>query len=125
MRRAERFRDFDYQVWTDVSVVVDVSSGTGASVCPKDGRRVKVVLGAGSLACSYRAECVATETGLKRLVDVIELSKTHRTRVVTYTESLSLLMALNTGPAMVEERALRRILDLIPRIVRVRVSINF
>ncbi|KAH8615991.1 hypothetical protein ERJ75_000525000 [Trypanosoma vivax] len=61
---------------------------------PKDGRREKVVLGAGSLAFSYRAECVAMEAGLKRLGDVMALSKTHRTRVVAFTDSLSLLMAL-------------------------------
>ncbi|KAH8610628.1 hypothetical protein ERJ75_001081900 [Trypanosoma vivax] len=92
---------------------------------PKEGRREKVVLGAGSLACSYRAECVAMEAGLKRLVEVIELSKTHRTRVVAFTDSLSLLMALNTGPAAVEDAILRRIWDLILRIVRLRVSVNF
>ncbi|KAG8338843.1 hypothetical protein TRVL_10329 [Trypanosoma vivax] len=65
------------------------------------------------------------EAGLKRLVDVIELSKTHRTRVVAFTDSLSLLMALNTGPAGVEDAILRRIWDLILHIVRLRVSVNF
>ncbi|CCD20778.1 reverse transcriptase (RNA-dependent DNA polymerase), partial [Trypanosoma vivax Y486] len=125
VRRVQRFRDFDYQVWTDGSVVLDVSSGAGALVYPKEGRREKVVLGAGSLACNYRAECVAMEAGLKRLVDVIELSKTHRTRVVAFTDSLSLLMALNTGPAAVEDAILRRIWDLILHIVRLRVSVNF
>ncbi|KAH8615623.1 hypothetical protein ERJ75_000566500 [Trypanosoma vivax] len=39
-----RFREFDCQVWTDVSVVPDVSSGAGALVHPKEGRREKVVL---------------------------------------------------------------------------------
>ncbi|CCD19529.1 hypothetical protein, conserved in T.vivax [Trypanosoma vivax Y486] len=125
MRRVQRFRDFDYQVWTDGSVMLDVSSGAGALVHPKDGRREKVVLGAGSLACSYRAECVAMEAGLKRLVDVIELRKQHRTRVVTFTDSLSLLMALNTCPAVVEDAILRRIWDLILHIVRLRASVNF
>ncbi|CCD13168.1 unnamed protein product, partial [Trypanosoma congolense IL3000] len=125
MRRVVRFRDFDYQVWTDGSVVLDVSSGDGALVYPKEGRREKVVLGAGSLACSYRAECVAMEAGLKRLVDVIELNQTHRTRVVAFTDSLSLLMALSTGPAVVEDAILRRIWDLILRLVRLRVSVNF
>ncbi|KAH8617524.1 hypothetical protein ERJ75_000364700 [Trypanosoma vivax] len=52
MRRVHRFREFDYHVWTDGPVVLDVSSGAGALVCPKDVRRDKVVLGAGSLACS-------------------------------------------------------------------------
>ncbi|KAH8616385.1 hypothetical protein ERJ75_000482800 [Trypanosoma vivax] len=125
MRRVQRFRDFDYQVWTEVLVVLDVSSGAGALVYPKDGRREKVVLGAGSLACSYRAECIAMEAGLKRLVDAIELSKAHRTRVVAFTDSLSLLMALSAGPAVVEDAMLRRIWDLILHNVRPRVSINF
>ncbi|KAH8616049.1 hypothetical protein ERJ75_000517000 [Trypanosoma vivax] len=124
MLRVQRFSDFDYQVWTDGSVVLDVSSGAGALVYPKDGWREKVVLFAGSLACSYRAECVAMEAGLKRLVDVIELSKMHKTRVVAFTDLLS-LMALNTGPAVVEDAILRRIWDLILRIVRLRVSVNF
>ncbi|KAH8609673.1 putative RNase H [Trypanosoma vivax] len=125
MRRVQRFRGFDYRVWTDGSVVLDVSSGAGAMVVPKDSRREKVVLGAESLACSYRAECVAMEAGLKRLVDVIELSKTRRTRVVAFTDSLSLLKALGAGPAAVEDAMPRRILDLILHIVRLRVSVNF
>ncbi|CCD16992.1 unnamed protein product [Trypanosoma congolense IL3000] len=125
MRRVVQFRDFDYQVWTDGSVVLDVSSGAGVLVYRKQGRREKVVLGAGSLACSYRAECVAMVAGLKRLVDVIELNQTHRTRVVAFTDSLSLLMALSTGPAVVEDAILRRIWDLILRLVRLRVSVNF
>ncbi|KAH8617155.1 hypothetical protein ERJ75_000407400 [Trypanosoma vivax] len=125
MRRLQRLKDFDYQVWMDVSVVPDVSSGAGALVYPKEGRREKVVLGAWPLACSYRAECVAMKAGMTRLVDVIELSKTHRTRVVAFNGSLSLLMALNTGPAVVEGAMLRRIWDLILRIVRPRVSVNF
>ncbi|KAG8340985.1 hypothetical protein TRVL_08185 [Trypanosoma vivax] len=124
MRRVQRFSDFDYQVWTDGSVVPDVSSGVGALVYPKVGR-CEVALGAGSLACSYRAECVAMEAGLKRLVDAIELIKTHRTQVVAFAGSLSLLMALNTGPAVLEDAILRRIWDLILRIVRPRVSVNF
>ncbi|KAG8340596.1 hypothetical protein TRVL_08574 [Trypanosoma vivax] len=125
MRHLHRFRDFDYQVWTDGSVVPDVSSGTGALAYPKEGRREKVVLGAGSPACSYCAECVAMEAGLKRLVDVVELSDAHRKRVVAFTDSLSLLMALNTGLAAVEGAILRRIWDLILHIVRPRVSVNF
>ncbi|KAH8605798.1 hypothetical protein ERJ75_000120800 [Trypanosoma vivax] len=126
MRCVQRFRDFDYQVWPDGSVVLDVSSGAGAPVYPKEGRCEKVVLGAGSLACSYRARCVTMVAGLKRLVDVNERSKTHRTRAAAFTESLSLLMALSTGPAGVVGGAmLRRIWDLALRIVQLRVSVNF
>ncbi|KAH8619327.1 hypothetical protein ERJ75_000175100 [Trypanosoma vivax] len=125
MRPVRRCREFDCQVWTDGSVVLDVSSGAGALVYPKGGRREKVKLGAGSLARSYRAECVAMEAGLKRLVDVIELSKTNRTRVVAFTGSLSLLMALSAGLAVVLDAVLRRICDLILHIARLRVSVNF
>ncbi|KAH8619834.1 hypothetical protein ERJ75_000123200 [Trypanosoma vivax] len=103
---------------------MDVPSGAGALVRPKEGWREKVVLGAESLACSYRAECVAMEAGLKRLVDVIGLNKTHRTRVVAFTDSLSLLMELSTGPAVVEGDFGTNS-DLILRIVRLRVSVNF
>ncbi|KAG8339079.1 hypothetical protein TRVL_10094 [Trypanosoma vivax] len=65
LQRFHRFTDFDYQVWADGFVVLDVSSGAEALVYPKEGRREKVVLGAGSLACSYRAECFATEAWLE------------------------------------------------------------
>ncbi|KAH8617459.1 putative Reverse transcriptase (RNA dependent DNA polymerase) [Trypanosoma vivax] len=34
----QRFRDFDYQVWTDGSVVLDVSAGAEALVYPKEVR---------------------------------------------------------------------------------------
>ncbi|KAH8616110.1 hypothetical protein ERJ75_000514000 [Trypanosoma vivax] len=109
----------------DVSVVPGVASGAGAPVYPKEGLREKVVLRAGSLGCSYRAECLAMEAGLKRFADAMELSKTCRTRVLAFADSLSLLMALNAGPAVVEDAILRRIWDLILRIVRLRVSVNF
>ncbi|KAH8608339.1 hypothetical protein ERJ75_001339000 [Trypanosoma vivax] len=125
MRRVQRFREFDYQVWADGFVVLDVSSGAGALVCPKDGRREKVLLGAGSLARSHRTECVAMEAGLKRLADAIELSKTHRTRAVTLEDLVLLLMALDAGPEAVEDAMLRRIWDIILRILRPRVSVNF
>ncbi|SCU70140.1 RNase H, putative [Trypanosoma equiperdum] len=126
MRRVQLFKDYDYQVWTDGSVVLDVSSGAGALAYTKEGKREKVVLGAGSLVCSDRAECVSMDAGLKMLADVIELSKMHRTRVVVvFTDSLSLLMALSTGPTVVEDAILRRIWNLILSIVRLRVSANF
>ncbi|KAG8344806.1 reverse transcriptase (RNA-dependent DNA polymerase) [Trypanosoma vivax] len=125
MRRVQRFSDFDYQVWADGSVVLSVSSGAGALVYPKDGRREVAVLGAGSLACSHRAECVAMEAGLNRLVEVIELSKTPRTRVPAFTDSLSLSMALSAGHEVVDGAMLRRIWDLSLHIVRLRASVNF
>ncbi|KAH8619411.1 hypothetical protein ERJ75_000168900 [Trypanosoma vivax] len=65
------------------------------------------------------------EAGLKRLVGAIELSKTRRTRVVAFTDSLSLLMALGAVPAVVEDAMLRRIWDLILGIVRLRMYVNF
>ncbi|KAG8342843.1 hypothetical protein TRVL_06328 [Trypanosoma vivax] len=65
------------------------------------------------------------EAGLKRLVGAIKLSKTRRTRVVAFTGSLSLLMALSAGPAAVEGAILKRIWDIILCIVGPRVSVIF
>ncbi|KAH8606336.1 hypothetical protein ERJ75_001533600 [Trypanosoma vivax] len=92
---------------------------------PEGWQCEKVVLGAGSLACSYRAECAAMEAGLKRLVNAIALSKTRRTRVPEFTDSLPLLMALSAGPAVVGDAMLRRVWDLTLHIVRLRASVNF
>ncbi|KAH8612830.1 hypothetical protein ERJ75_000850500 [Trypanosoma vivax] len=44
MRRVQRFSDFDHQMWTHGFVVLEVSSGAGALVWPKVGRREKVLL---------------------------------------------------------------------------------
>ncbi|KAH8620090.1 hypothetical protein ERJ75_000101200 [Trypanosoma vivax] len=94
----QRFGDFGYQMWMDRFVLVGVSSVAGALVYPKEDRCANAVLGVRSLACSYRAECVVMQTGLKRPVDSIGLSKT---RVVAFTDSLSLLIALSTCPGVV------------------------
>ncbi|KAH8616267.1 hypothetical protein ERJ75_000491500 [Trypanosoma vivax] len=64
------------------------------------------------------------ELGLPSVEGVIELSNTRRKRVVAFTDSLSLLMQLNAGPAAVEDAILKGIWNLILRIVRVRVSVN-
>ncbi|KAG8343646.1 hypothetical protein TRVL_05532 [Trypanosoma vivax] len=125
MRRVQRFSDFYYQVRTDGTVVLDVSSVAGQLACPKDGQREGPVLGAGSLACSYRQAYVAMKKGLKRLVDAIGVSRTQRTRVVAFRDSLSLLATVNICPAGVESALFSRIWDLILHIVRRRVSVNF
>ncbi|RNE95641.1 Tcoingi protein, partial [Trypanosoma conorhini] len=65
MVRVNRFRNADYQLWTDGSVKLDNSSGAGAILYNKTGHSVRRVSGAGILACSYRAECVAMERGLR------------------------------------------------------------
>ncbi|KAG8340852.1 hypothetical protein TRVL_08318 [Trypanosoma vivax] len=65
------------------------------------------------------------EAVLKRAVGAIGLRKTQRTRVAAFTDSLSLLMALSAGPAVVEDAVLRRIWDLILHLVQLRLSVNF
>ncbi|KAH8605645.1 hypothetical protein ERJ75_001592000 [Trypanosoma vivax] len=49
----------------------------------------------------------------------------HRWRVVEFAVSLSLLMVLGAGPAVVEDAMLRLIWDLIMHIARLRASVNF
>ncbi|CCD21781.1 hypothetical protein, conserved in T. vivax, (fragment), partial [Trypanosoma vivax Y486] len=63
--------------------------------------------------------------GTEEARDAIGQSKTHGTRVVAFMISLSPLMALNEGPSAVEGAMLRRIWDLILRIVRLRASVSF
>ncbi|KAH8608473.1 hypothetical protein ERJ75_001305500 [Trypanosoma vivax] len=62
-----------------------------------------------------RAAIARSVWRLKRLVDVIEQSKTHGTRVVAFTGSLSPLMALSAGPAVVEDATLWRVWTLMLR----------
>ncbi|KAG8339543.1 hypothetical protein TRVL_09628 [Trypanosoma vivax] len=62
---------------------------------------------------------------LEEAFGAIEESKVHRTRSVAFTDSLSLLMALNVWSVVVGDAVLRRIWDLILRIVRSHTSVNF
>ncbi|KAH8610613.1 hypothetical protein ERJ75_001084300 [Trypanosoma vivax] len=64
------------------------------------------------------------EAGLKRLVEVIELSKTHRTRGGIHRLAVA-ADGVEHWSCSVEDAILRRIWDLILRIVRLRVSVNF
>ncbi|KAG8341229.1 hypothetical protein TRVL_07942 [Trypanosoma vivax] len=64
------------------------------------------------------------EVLLKRLLDVMELTKTNRTQGVPFTDWLLLSLALNTGPAAVGDAMLRRIWDLILHSLRRRASVN-
>ncbi|EPY25642.1 hypothetical protein STCU_06601 [Strigomonas culicis] len=71
------------------------------------------------LACSYRAECVAMEVGLRMLWDTLpKVRKRKRLKVAVFTDSLSLLMALETGPVNAGEGILRRIWRRILRLMR-------
>ncbi|CCD12738.1 hypothetical protein, unlikely [Trypanosoma congolense IL3000] len=94
MGRVQRFNGYGYQLWTDGSVTLDVSSGAEALVCPLNGKREKVTLCGGNLDSSFRVECVAVEAGLHRLLRIIEMNESRKTRVVAFTGSLSLLVAL-------------------------------
>ncbi|KAH8606646.1 hypothetical protein ERJ75_001492400 [Trypanosoma vivax] len=66
----QRSSEFDYQLGGRVGGAGCLVRGWSAGA-PEGRSREKVVLGAGSLACSDRAECVAMEAGLKRLADVV------------------------------------------------------
>eukprot|EP00796_Vickermania_ingenoplastis_P012730 gene12730-8679_t len=128
--RVDKFDDYDFQLWTDGSVDLDVAAGSAALLFARDGSlRRKVVSDAGSLACSYRAECVAMEIGLAALLDHVSDTNTKRLRVAVFSDSLSLLMALQTGPHCARDGVLQRIwrhiLTLLNRSVRLSFQFVF
>nr|CCD16972.1 unnamed protein product [Trypanosoma congolense IL3000] len=105
IRKVTKIGDNDQRVWVERSMLLDVPSG--ALVCPKDGFRKKAALGVSAPACSYRTQCVAMGAVLERLVESIGRNATHQTKAAVFLNSLSLLVALNTGRAVVIDTARR------------------
>lgn len=79
---------------------------------------------AGKMACSCRAECVAMAAGLQMLIRNLPRKRCRRVAAV-FTDSLSLLTALNTGPLRVRDGILRRIWTLILSLVRDKARPSF
>ena len=79
---------------------------------------------AGEMACSCRAECVAMAAGLQMLIRNLPRKRCRRVAAV-FTDSLSLLTALNTGPLRVRDGILRRIWTLILSLVRDKARPSF
>ncbi|KAK7195114.1 RNase H [Novymonas esmeraldas] len=115
-----------YTLWTDGAVKLERGSG-GAAILEEDHEVVaKALRPAGKLACSYRAECVAMLAGLSLLSDVLPTYRARKRCVVAiFTDSLSLLMALNTGPTTVVDGILRRIWRQILRLVKRKIHLSF
>nr|CAJ16761.1 hypothetical protein Tb10.v4.0050 [Trypanosoma brucei brucei TREU927] len=81
MQRVRGLKEYNYQVFTDVLMILDESSGSGAIIYPGQGKVVKVKKGAGRLACSYRAECVATEAEFMKLKTIIKINESRKMKV--------------------------------------------
>ncbi|KEG07243.1 hypothetical protein DQ04_10441000, partial [Trypanosoma grayi] len=81
---------------------------------------------AGPMACSYRAEPIALQVGLQKLLDIIPRQSTRPCRDSVFTDPPSLLIALQTGPLTVTDLMLRKIwspiLDLQRHKARVRLQ---
>ncbi|PWV02015.1 hypothetical protein C4B63_3g491 [Trypanosoma cruzi] len=68
--------DFDFELWTDVSSsLAELASGSAAllygSTATTDLHVEVHRAAAGSLASSYRAECLATENGIRHLIPFV------------------------------------------------------
>lgn len=99
VERVSRFIGAHYTLWTGGSVTTDVHSGSAALLYKKNTLIGTRQQGVGPLACSYRTECVAMEIGHQLLLDTLpHRTKPRRTQVAVFTDSLSLLSALKTGP---------------------------
>ncbi|CCD16963.1 unnamed protein product [Trypanosoma congolense IL3000] len=105
MRRVKGFRDNDQRVWVERSMLLDVPSG--ALAYPQDSFGKKAALGVSAPVCSYRTQCVAMGAVLERLVKSIGRNAARKTKAAVFLDSLSPLMVLNTGRAVVIDTARR------------------
>ncbi|ORC91263.1 Tbingi protein [Trypanosoma theileri] len=113
-----------YEIWTDGSVFLGIKSGAAAMIY-KDGELLCTThRGAGPLACSYTAESVALYEGLQRLLKIILANNQTPCRVSIFTDSLSLLAALETGPLTVKDPLLRLLWNLILQVQRRKARIR-
>ncbi|ORC83550.1 Tbingi protein [Trypanosoma theileri] len=80
--------------------------------------------GAGPLACSYTTESAAPYEGLRRLLKIIPANNQTPCRVSIFTDSLSLLTALETGPLTVKDPILRLLWNLILQVQRRKARIR-
>ncbi|ORC91294.1 Tbingi protein [Trypanosoma theileri] len=83
--------------------------------------------GAGPLACGYTAESAVQYEGLRRLLKIIPANNPTPCRVSIFTDSLSLLTALETGPLTVTGPILRLLWNLILQVQRrkARIQLQF
>ncbi|KAF8298325.1 hypothetical protein TcBrA4_0064320 [Trypanosoma cruzi] len=100
--------DFDFELWTDVSSslaeLASVSAAllygsTATTDLPVEVHRAA----AGILASSYRAECLATENGIRHLIPFCLETSQSPTRILVATDSLSAIEALRVVPLAVRD----------------------
>ncbi|PWV19827.1 hypothetical protein C3747_8g773 [Trypanosoma cruzi] len=97
-----------FELWTDgPSPLAEVASGSAALLygptkkndLPVEDHRAA----AGRLACSYRAECLATENGFRHLIPPRLETSQSPTQIPVATNSLSAIEALRAAPLAVRD----------------------
>ncbi|KEG06024.1 Tbingi protein [Trypanosoma grayi] len=118
-----------YDLWADGSLKLGVKSGAAAMIYLNGEPVAQVKTNRGPIAWSCRAESIALQVGLQKLLDIIPRRNTRPCRVSVFTDSLSPLMALQTGPLTVTDPILRilwnLLLDLQHRKARIRLQFIF
>ncbi|EKG03750.1 hypothetical protein TCSYLVIO_005198 [Trypanosoma cruzi] len=98
--------DYDFELWTEFSSsLAELASGYAALLygsttttdLPVEVHRAA----AGRLASSYRAECLATENGIRHLIPFCLETSQSPTRILVATDSLSAIEALRVVPLAV------------------------
>ncbi|CCW65858.1 unnamed protein product [Phytomonas sp. EM1] len=98
---------FDAVIATDGGVNVSEGKSVGIATTipePYTPTRASVVhINCGPIACSYRAECLGLLLALEKLVSEIinnesRMFPAHHKSILIVTDSLLLVLALNTGP---------------------------
>ncbi|KAH9599426.1 Ribonuclease H domain [Trypanosoma melophagium] len=96
-----------------------------AAMIYKDGELLSTTQrGADPLACSYAAETVALYEGLRKLLTILPAENPTPCRVSVFSDSPSLLKALQAAPLTVTDPMLRKLWNLILQVQRRKARIR-
>ncbi|RNC35046.1 hypothetical protein TcCL_Unassigned02105 [Trypanosoma cruzi] len=122
--------DYDFELWADgSSSLAELASGhaallygsTTANYLPVEVHRAA----AGRLACSYRAECIATENGFRHLIPPCLDTSQSPTRILVATDSLPAIEALRVVPYAMQDCVTEEIWIMLLSLVKRGHSVEF
>ena len=88
---------FDFEIWTDGSVIDKLGAGAGRITVTRTGTNYDVKAASGFLSSSFRAEGVALQVALQKVLKLKTLKLSGKS-ILIGSDSKSLIMALEGGP---------------------------
>ncbi|RNC40007.1 hypothetical protein TcCL_NonESM10574, partial [Trypanosoma cruzi] len=121
--------EYDFELWTDVSSsLAELASGSAALLYGSTTTDLPVEVhsaAAGRLASSYRAECLATENGIRHLIPFCLETSQSPTRILVATDSLSITEALRVVPLAVRDYVTEEIWIMLLSLIQRGHSVDF